>query len=80
MYTPNVCDFCDGSVHDEATAKEESVEVGKGVLDIVGVLKALLSLKYQYPLALEDEANADAPMPGIMGSLGYQRGALALME
>ena len=44
----------------EATAKGGSVEVGKGVIDIKGVLKVLLDVKFPYHVALEYEAKADA--------------------
>jgi inosose dehydratase len=63
----------------EATAKGGPVEVGKGVIDTRAVLKALLDLKYSYHLALEYEANADAPMPGINASFDFIRKALAAM-
>jgi len=52
-------------------------EVGRGIIDIVGVLRALVRIKYSYHVALEYEAKADAPMPGIMESLAYMRGVLA---
>jgi len=62
-----------------AAAEGKSTEVGKGVIDIVGVLKALLKLKWPYHVALEYEANADAPMPGVIESFAYMRGALAAL-
>jgi hypothetical protein len=40
-------------------------------------LKALVKIKYPGHLALEYEPDPDAPMPGIMESCGYIRGALA---
>jgi len=61
----------------EATAKGGSVEVGKGVIDIKGVLKVLLDVKFPYHVALEYEAKADAPMPGIIESFGFIRKTLA---
>jgi inosose dehydratase len=61
----------------QATAKGGAVAVGRGVIDIVAVLRTLVSLKFPYHLALEYEANADAPMPGIAESFGYLRGVLA---
>jgi len=61
----------------EATAKGTSVVVGKGVIDIPGVLKTLVSLKFPYHVALEYEADADAPMPGILESYAYMRKVLA---
>jgi len=43
-------------------------------------LKALLKLKFPYHVALEYEANADNPMPGVMASYAYIRKALAAMD
>ena len=63
----------------QAAARGSSTEVGKGVIDIVGVLKALVSLEYSYHLALEYEAHADAPMPGLIESVAYIRGVLAAL-
>jgi sugar phosphate isomerase/epimerase len=63
----------------QAAAKGGATEVGKGVIDIVAVLKALLRVKFAYHVALEYEAHADAPMPGIIESLAYMRGVLAAM-
>jgi sugar phosphate isomerase/epimerase len=60
-----------------ATASGKPVEVGKGVIDIPGVLKALLAVKFGYHVALEYEAEADNPMPGVLGSYAYMRKVLA---
>jgi sugar phosphate isomerase/epimerase len=60
-----------------ATAEGKATEVGRGVIDIVGVLKAMQQAKYPYYVNLEYEANEDAPMPGIIESFGYLRGVLA---
>jgi len=60
-----------------ATAKGGPVEVGKGVIDIKGVLAALLEAKFPYHVALEYEAKADAPMPGIIESFDFIRKTLA---
>ena len=61
----------------EATPKGKSIEVGRGVIDIVGVLKALLEVKFSGHLALEYEDKGDAPVPGMTESFGYIRGVLA---
>ncbi len=61
----------------EAAPKGKSIEVGRGVIDIAGVLKALLQIKFPYHLALEYEDKADAPLPGMTESFGYIRGVLA---
>jgi len=63
----------------QATAKGSPVEVGKGATDIPGVLRALLAMKFPYHVALEYEANADAPLPGVKGSFDYMRKVLASM-
>jgi inosose dehydratase len=62
-----------------ATANGESAEVGKGVIDIPGVLKALLAVRYSFHVALEYEAHADDPMPGVLGSFAYMRKVLMSM-
>jgi inosose dehydratase len=64
----------------EATKDGKPIEVGRGVIDIVAVLKALLKVKFARHVALEYEANENAPMPGITESIGYIRGALAAMS
>jgi sugar phosphate isomerase/epimerase len=78
---------CAGRLHDfhmkdvtEATAKGAAATVGKGVIDIAGVLKALVGMKFPYHVALEYEAAADAPMPGIKESFACIRRILATID
>jgi len=59
------------------TAKGEPTEVGRGVIDIVAVLKTLMKIKYSRHVGLEYEAHADAPMEGVIESYAYMRGVLA---
>jgi sugar phosphate isomerase/epimerase len=61
----------------QAAANGAPTEVGRGVIDIVAVLKAFIRLKYEYHVALEYEAHADAPLPGLIESVAYMRGVLA---
>jgi sugar phosphate isomerase/epimerase len=61
----------------KAAANGTSTEVGKGVIDIVGVLKALVTAKFPYHVGLEYEANETNPMPGVIESVAYMRGVLA---
>lgn len=82
-----VIEQCAGRLYDfhikdvtEAAGRGGPIEIGRGVIDIVAVLKTLLKLKFPYHLALEYEANADAPMPGIAESVGFIRGALAAIK
>jgi len=62
-----------------ATKDGKPTEVGKGVIDIPAVLQALMKLKWPYHVALEYEAKADDPMPGVIESYAYMRGVLAGM-
>ena len=61
----------------QAEDKGQPIEVGRGIIDIVGVLQTLVKIKYPYHVALEYEAKGKAPMPGMSESLGYIRGVLA---
>lgn len=75
---------CAGRLYDfhikdetEPAAKGKPVEVGLGVIDIVGVLKALVEHHYAYHVGLEYEAHENDPMAGVLESFGYMRGVLA---
>jgi len=61
----------------EATPKGKPVPVGRGVIDIVGVLKALKEINYGYNIGLEYEEKENDPMPGVVESFGFMRGVLA---
>jgi inosose dehydratase len=56
-----------------------ATEVGRGVIDIVAVLKTLADQKFQGHVALEYETNAAAPIPGMLESFAYMRGVLAAL-
>ena len=43
---------------------------------MVAVLRTLVKIDYGYHLALEYEANANAPVPGMRESFGYIKGVL----
>jgi inosose dehydratase len=62
-----------------AKASGSTTAMGRGVIDLVAVAKALLDLKYSYHVALEYEADADNPLPGMTESFAYLRGILAAM-
>jgi len=64
----------------QATPKGEATEVGRGIIDTVAVLRTLVNLKFPYHVALEYEAHADAPLPGIVESFAYMRGVLSAMD
>jgi sugar phosphate isomerase/epimerase len=61
--------------------KDSQVEVGKGVLDIPGLFRALIKAKYTGHVGLEYEINADDPVVGMKESISYMRGVSdALIE
>jgi sugar phosphate isomerase/epimerase len=53
------------------------VEVGAGRLDIRGMLRALLDIKYNGVVAFEYEKTGVNPVIGLAESVGFVRGALA---
>lgn len=63
---------------DKAEADGTSVEIGRGVIDIPGVIKALRKIKYAGVMALEYEKDGDDPVPGLAESVGYVRGIMAM--
>ena len=61
----------------QADAKGGPVPVGRGVIDIPAVLRALVGMRFPYHVALEYEAEGDAPLMGVVESVAYIRGVLA---
>ena len=60
----------------EASRRRLDVPLGRGVVDIRGVLRALQQMNYAYHVALEYEAEPAAPQLGIAESFGFLRGVL----
>jgi sugar phosphate isomerase/epimerase len=54
----------------------KAMEVGRGVLDIRGILQALIAIGFTGSVGFEYEKDADDPLPGIAESTGYVRGVL----
>ena len=63
-----------------AEAKAQPVEVGRGVLDIRGILRALRDVDFGGHVGLEHEKDMNDPLPGVAESIGYIRGTLAAMR
>jgi inosose dehydratase len=61
----------------EATPKGRGVPLGRGVIDVAGLLRTLVKTKYAHHVALEYEVEADSPVAGIAESIGFERGVLA---
>ncbi len=57
--------------------KKSQCDVGDGVMPVVALFKALEKNNYRGYVNLEYEINSDNPLPGMLHSLGYMRGALA---
>lgn len=60
-----------------ASDKASQCDVGEGVMPIVTILKQLKAIKYRGCVNLEYEINVENPLPGMLHSMGYLRGALA---
>ena len=74
LYDMHFKDIADTSPHGAA------IEVGRGVLNIPGMLENLLKIKYTHLVSFEYEKNDPDPLPGLMESMGYVRGVLHGMK
>ncbi len=63
----------------DTTNRESQVEVGRGVLPIVGVFRELVKAKFAGHVSLEYEIKADDPVDGMRESLSYMRGIAAAL-
>jgi sugar phosphate isomerase/epimerase len=65
----------------DSTARDgKTIEMGRGVLDIPGILKALMAIRYPGVASFEFEKDEDDPLAGLAESVGYARGALAVVK
>src|SRR3989449_5246128 len=60
-------------------SKESQVAVGEGIMPMRKMFEALIATKYKGFVDLEYEVHPDDPMPGVISSFAYMRGALAGM-
>ena len=63
-----------------ADPRSSSVEAGKGIVDLPGLVRALHQRGFAGHFALEYEINEDHPEVGIRESLAYLRGAIDAVE
>jgi sugar phosphate isomerase/epimerase len=61
------------------TDKDSQTEVGKGVLDIPGLFRALRKIAFTGHVGLEYEINAENPLVGMKESFAYMRGVLSAL-
>jgi len=60
-----------------ASSQGQTVEIGRGVIDIADFLRTLIRLDYSGVLAFEYEKDEKDPLPGLAESVGYVRGMLS---
>lgn len=60
----------------DKASRDSQCEVGKGALDIPGLLRALVRIGYAGHVGLEYEINAEDPRVGIRESFAYMRGVM----
>jgi sugar phosphate isomerase/epimerase len=65
---------------DKAEADGDSVEAGRGIIDIPNILKTLKKINYQGCMALEYEKDGKDPVPGLAESVGYVRGIMKMIQ
>ncbi len=62
-----------------ATPQGKGTPLGRGIIDIPGVVRALIEVKFKGVAAFEYEEQPDDPLPGLAESVGYMRGVIAAM-
>ena len=62
-----------------ATAEGATVECGRGVIDIPGLLRALRAGDFRGTVSFEYEKDGGDPLAGLAESVGYVRGVLAAL-
>jgi sugar phosphate isomerase/epimerase len=62
-----------------ATKDGETVEIGRGIIDIPKFLRTLSRLRYAGTLSFEYEKDEKDPLPGLAESVGYIRGVMAAL-
>lgn len=67
---------------DLASSAEDAaaLEVGRGVIDLRSIFRALMKIDYGYMANFEYEKDADDPVPGLAESVGYARGLMSQIK
>jgi sugar phosphate isomerase/epimerase len=60
-----------------ATPQGKGTPVGRGIIDIPGLVRALVDIKFKGVAAFEYEEQPDDPLPGLAESVGFMKGVLA---
>jgi sugar phosphate isomerase/epimerase len=64
----------------QPAGRGDEVELGRGDLDVPGMLRALLDIRYAHHVGFEHEKDARDPVPGLAESIGYARGVLSTLR
>jgi inosose dehydratase len=62
----------------KAEADGSPVEIGRGIIDIPGIIKALKKINYSNRVEIEYEKEGDDPVSGLAESIGYLRGIVRM--
>ena len=65
---------------DGTVAKSESIQIGRGVIDMPKLIKTLKDVNYQGVMSIEYEKDADNAEGGLAESVGYVRGILDMID
>jgi sugar phosphate isomerase/epimerase len=64
---------------DRSAPEGKTIEIGRGVIDIPGFIKALFEVSYQNIVSFEYEKDKEDPLPGLAESVGYVRGIVDIL-
>jgi len=64
---------------DKSTAEGDTVEIGRGIIDIPKFLSVLIKNKYSNIASFEYEKDAKDPLAGLAESVGYVNGVLSVL-
>ena len=69
-------------IKDETAPSKEGQtwEIGRGMMDIPAIIKALKKIHYKGKISMEFEKNGNNPNPGVAESIGYLRGVIDTMK
>jgi inosose dehydratase len=62
-----------------ADKEGDTVEIGRGIINIPKILETLVKINYKGTVAFEFEKDEQSPLPGLAESVGYVRGVLDMI-
>jgi sugar phosphate isomerase/epimerase len=55
-----------------------TIQAGRGVLDLPAILHSLEKIKYPYLVSIEYEGAENDPLPAVAETVGYLKGMIAM--